>query len=432
MQTRTLEEVRHDVESGYATIKPFNPMLTSDRFREDVFIPLLEKETERDAIASENETIAAQIKSDRAAAEARRLRLDDRTIGLFSFQTVINCWARFLDSRYSAARLNLVDPIDSLEPFEAVVVAVENALESLRAQFDPSGLDGVRSQVLDEGLALEALLQSNSARRPSIACRRVAAERRLAWLPREPSMAIEFPPAVPISEIDSSECGGLELEIAQTSHDRIKARQKRLNEFEIETRFVEEGFRGSCREEIENSFVQGEKVGSLGEYFHRRTELEAAIVPTEEKITELRLKLWGITEADTPERCALLVNGGTKMRTREYERESHELQDKIADLKQEARRKARLFTQQRKGLTGAWEKYQKGETARHAKELEVLRLEHQARELEFHLNLKLKEVQSSLGHVPPEETFVDSVRWNPRIDETNTVVSIVAVDRSCD
>jgi hypothetical protein len=426
MKTRTVQDVRRDVETHSATIQPFNPRATAERFREAVVNPLLAQESRRDALARENAALAAQVASDRAALDARRAALEDRTIGLFSFQAVINCWARFLDARYAAARLDLVDAVDGVDALEAVVAAAERSAGALAARFGRADLDRLAARAADAGLALEALRRANAARRAGIPHRRAAAEARLAWL-AQPPMALEHAPAVPIAAIDAGERAGLDAPLARGAHDRLKARQERLNELEIDARLAEEQFGAACGEEIERARAQAAKLLMLRDYFHSRTALEAAIAPAEERAARMRAQLSRVREADTPERRALFVNQAIVKRTQKCELEGQQFGDRIVELRHEARRKTRLFTQQRKALANGRNMYEKGEEARQAQELVVRTLERQVRELEFRLNLKLKEEQSLLGYVPPAEIFGDAGDTPLRIEETNTVLSIVAI-----
>jgi hypothetical protein len=107
MKTRTFKEVQEAVDAGEAHIKPYSNAGVEDRFRSEIINPLLGKEHERDLLAQQNDLLAQEIAADQQLLEERSLQIDNRAIGLFAFQMVIACWARFLDSRDSAARVTL-------------------------------------------------------------------------------------------------------------------------------------------------------------------------------------------------------------------------------------------------------------------------------------------------------------------------------------
>jgi hypothetical protein len=361
--------------------------------------------------------------------EEHRNRIDDRTIGLFSFQTVINCWARFLDSRYANAKMNLIDPLDSLDGLEAVVVPLEKGVETLETQFHRSNLEAFRAQVTDAELSLEALVRSNGARCLQLGSRKLYVSNRLSVLPKDPNLVISFPPQLPIEPINIAELGDLESRISKDLYGTIKARQDRLNELEIEVRLAEDQLRSVFGEEVVTARLQAEKMGSVQEFFHLRTELEREIAESEERNGRLKMKLWKIEDSDCSDRQTVVRNEKLRERTNMHQQEIAEAETKIRELEQEGRLKSRGFVEQRKALMAGVEKLKSAEEAKKDLEAEVVQLEQQVVELEFRLNLKLKEVASLSGYVPPAEIFTEKSGISPRIEEIQQVVSLVTVDR---
>jgi hypothetical protein len=122
MQARRARKAPDAKKSG---IKPYDASPAEDRFRKDFIDRLASKESEVRELSEQNDELSRSLSQRRDELEERRIRVDERTIALISFQTVINCWSRFLDLRQTNARQNLADPLDDIDCLEAAVHAMD-------------------------------------------------------------------------------------------------------------------------------------------------------------------------------------------------------------------------------------------------------------------------------------------------------------------
>jgi hypothetical protein len=325
--------------------------------------------------------------------------------------------------------MTLTEQIDSLESLEAIVLATESGLAKLESEFDTTDMDNFRSQVTAASLSLEALQRSNSARQRVLAFRKIYVLNHLPSLASEPNLTIPYERQPSVKLIDPSDFSDLESLIAPDTYNRIKARQARLNQFEIDLRIAEEQSAAKFNKQIESARIQARTMASIREHCHERTKTEFDLTQVKERIARLQLALWQLMEAETPERRAVAVNTNLRHRVESHQREIAEAEEQIQDLKGDARRRNRLYAQQRKALANGLAQVLKTEQENQKREEEIERLEERAADLQFELNLKLKAAHRDSGYQVPAEAFVDRPGLSQRIGELLDVVGLVAVER---
>jgi hypothetical protein len=425
MQPRRPRQTRKAQDWKKPRIKPYDRSTAEDRFRKEFMDRVDSKESEIRQLTEQNEELSRSLSQCRGELEERRIRIDDRSIGMISFQAVINCWSRFLDRRQTDARQNLAHPLDDIDCLEAAVDAMEQGARCLASQSESFTSRVLEDQVRDESESLRLLVHENSLRRASFRVRQLHLRNQLRFASADPTLAVDFPARVPIPAVDATRFrGALEREAA-----KLAEKQRRLDQLEIEMRVIEEESSAFFAPYANRSREHAKKIRTLAQTFHSKNELEIKVQTAKEVVDGMRLDFVRMKDGDTEERRAMAFVAGLRARVEREAKALERLRDQVAGMQLMAKKQHQSFRRRRNALKQEMERCQESVGQAAAKRGQVEKLEEQVLRLQLKLNLKWKEAHAMCKCVPPAAIFGERSGRSPRADEMIKVIQLVTSDR---
>ena len=406
-------------------IEKYDSSKLEERFRNEFMANITKLENQIEKVKLENQRLEDSLVCDQMEIDERKARIEDRTIGLVSFSTLIRFYSRFLDTREADAKVKLSDPLDDLDRVAAVVDKLEATVTEMEDLTHDDMIEELEKMLFDEETAVTEIESHNAFLRNSMTLRRARMPMiRLAikGKKRPPKRAAEEEDLLPFA----FEAGAaFQKRIDTGSYARLKKRQDELREKEAALRMAEEKRNSYLIEETARWRMKAADLAVLKQKLHELAEVIANVEKEEKAVAELKTHEM---EKDYEEGCQqekIRAVRRIKERIEKDKEQIREMNQKVSDLTVLARKKEKLFKKKRAKLDALVKEVERLEAGREDKEREISLLEQKLLLTEMMLNQQLKEAQAMSGYVLPPEVFEMKNGLSPRIDEMRKVIELV-------
>ena len=418
-------EMRKATARSPVVIEKYDSSKLEERFQQEFLstITALEKQIER--VKLENQRLEESLVCDRMDIEERKARIEDRTIGLVSFSTLIRFYSRFLDTREEDAKVKMSDPIDDLD----LVTEYVEKLEAAAAEMEDIARDELGPElermIFDEEVVVTHIESWNAFRRNSITLKRASFPLIRAALKGRKHVVREEVVEDDAAPLGFPAAAGYQKRIDNGPYAKLKKRQDALREKEASLRMAEEKRNAYLIEETARWRAKANHLSSLKQQMEEVAALVCSVEQEEKAVdaikTEEMLNDW-------EEGCEKEKIRGVrriKARIEHNKAQIEEMNKKISDMNVMSRKKEKLFKKKRAKLDALVKEIDRMEAGREDKEREISLLEQRLLLTEMLLNQQLKEAQSMSGYVLPPKVFEMKNGLSPRVDEMRKVIELV-------
>lgn len=411
------------------TIKPYDSSKLEEKFKKEYMAKITELETAIANVKNDIEQTEDQMAMERLDIDERKARIEDRTIGLVAFSTLVRFYSRFLDTREADAKTKMSDPIDDIKILESVVEKVESTAAEMESLLADEGMDEIESMIAEETRIVEQMENDNLATRCSVEIRqltlpllRAETESRQP-VPVKPAPVFEPDPAV-LNEMD------IDARIEASYYDALQQRQEDLRTLEAELNILEEKQTEFLASEAAKWRQKSTILACMRDDLEEAFTLNMEIDRLQKEIDRMKFMELKGSEEENSRQTQIAALRRIQKRIDEKKQELEDLKQKVNDMKVVEKKKNKLLTKRRAKLSDLVKEVETLEEKNEDKMREIERLEQKLLITEMLLNQQLKNAQSMSNYVLPSNVYETKKGLSPRIEEMMKVLELVSVSHA--
>ena len=424
---RKFSEIRKAPARKKAAIKPYDSSKLEEKFKKEYMTTITALEEQIAAAKEEIERIKDKIEMDKLEIDERKACLEDRTIGLVSFSTLVRFYSRFLDSREFDAKIKMSDPIDDISLMEQFVEKLEACASEMESQLKDDDFDELETILADETREVERMENENLAARCSIEVRQLALPLRQACV--ELKRTELKPVEIPAPELETITVSDIEARVEASYYNALRKRQDALRDTEAQLSIAEETRTEFLATEAAKWRKKVDIMEMLMDDLDSTMKMTAEIDTLQKEVDRMKFEELKDSDAEGSRQADIAALRRIQRRIQEKKKEMEELKQKMKDMKIIQKKKVKIFGKRRAKLDELVKEIDAMEQAREDKEREISVLEDKLLLTEMLLNQNLREAQSMSNYVLPSTVYEMKNGLSPRIEEMKKIIDLVAVTR---
>jgi hypothetical protein len=430
LSIRSFRRIQTAAKADKGTIKRYNRSHLEESFKKTFLAHVTQLEEDIATAKQTNIDLAAALIKDRVVLDERAVQLDDRTIGLMSFSSVVSFYVRYLEMRQAAASFKLIDPLDDLENYERLVKCLEDSCDSLQSAVELTDLEEYQASVLAEDEEATSLQEQVDLRRANLRYRQVWVKNWAKGVSKEPLLKLRPTVRLEIGSSPMAQFTELPKRIQSATFSKPSPGLAEYQDKETAVRLSEDRA-VEFMTKLTSRWRDTERhLQYLSSELHSAAELRLQIDEWSRKLGELRISVMKTGEAEAANRKKIAYLRNFRKNVAEKQRENEEHMKRVTDYQVLQRKKTRQMKHRREKMaqTEQWMVITEKEKAQ--KDADVGKMERAVVELEIQLNEKLLEGQAISRRLKQLEEVDGKTATAVRIEEMAKVMELVAIDRT--
>lgn len=431
---RRFKDLRSNSKTRKNDIQPYDSSRLQEKFKKEFLSKLTVIETQIQQTVDENKAIFEQNKIEQDFIDARKMKLEDRMIGLLSFNAVIMLYSRALETWKANAKEQLSDPIDDIGSLESQVAQEEAVVADLQKQLENDEFNQLEQSIINDNNSITKLEFNQQLLRNKLKFRKINLEnskksikKHSVEMLRDKSMKyhVNFDNLL----IDETDYDHFVEKSDRVDFAKLQQKQEQLRKQQTEIAMSEEQYLAYFKTKTSEFKKKVSRLQELIEEIHEITDLSLQIESLSNENAKMSVCYAKMKDASSQEKREHAfweyINAANNKRLEEIK----QFDQKMEQMQAMLHRRQKRSEKRQANILDLQDEIELGLKRKEEYETEVLQLENKLFQLQLRLNLKLKECQADSDYKIPSELYTEKGKRIPRFEEMAKVLELVSIDK---